>query len=160
RGEQEKMGPAMPAAIRRHPVLTLTLAALLLGTVAAAWVWAHEGHAALPTQGVTVQAERVLVVLTPTALDALCPTTESVAAGGLAERLAAPATVAAPWSQHAYAATRIGGKVAAVSAQPGQAVVQGRTLAEVQSLDLENLQLDLLTARTAEQLSANNLKDL
>lgn len=136
------------------------LALLLLMTAAAAWLWAHEGHEALPTKGVTVDVAKGLVALGPEARRALAVQTGEVAQQALDARLIAPATLVAPWQRHAFATTRMAGKVSTLPVQPGQRVDSGQVLAEVQSLELEDLQRELLIAQDAARLSATNLKNL
>src|SRR5262249_6776213 len=58
------------------------------------------------------------------------------------------------------ATSRIEGKVSAIHVKPGQSVRVGEALAEVQSLELENLQLDVLNARNDVKLAADNLAQL
>ena len=41
----------------------LSLSFLMLGTVAAVWVWSHEGHQPLPTRGVQVDLDKGLVTV-------------------------------------------------------------------------------------------------
>jgi RND family efflux transporter MFP subunit len=137
---------------------SIALVALL--TVAAAWLWAHEGHQALPTRGVVVDAERGLVTLGPEAARALDVELVEVRNGALAEELVAPATVAAPWQRHAYVSTRLGGTVTALHVQPGQALQRGQKVAEVESLELADLQRELLDARNAVGLSEKTLQRL
>jgi RND family efflux transporter MFP subunit len=60
--------------------------------------------------------------------------------------LAAKALVELPTSQKAFATSLIEGRVAAISVAPGQAVEAGDTLAEVESQQLRNVQLELLQA--------------
>src|SRR5262249_11952723 len=54
----------------------------------------------------------------------------------------------------------LAGKIAALHVQPGQDVTAGQALAEVQSLELENLQLELATAENEARLATQNLKAL
>ena len=60
--------------------------------------------------------------------------------------LAAKATVELPTSQKALATSLIEGRVARITVAPGQAVQAGDTIAEVESQQLRNLQLELLQA--------------
>ena len=60
--------------------------------------------------------------------------------------LAAKAMVELPTSQKAFATSLIEGRVAKIAVAPGQAVGVGDTLAEVESQQLRNLQLELLQA--------------
>jgi cobalt-zinc-cadmium efflux system membrane fusion protein len=147
-------------ALRPRPSSGRLTALLVLLTAAAAWLWAHEGHAPLPTTGATVDAAKGLVLLSPDARKALGVQTAEVSLRPLDERVVAPATVVAPWQRHAYATTRLAGKVAAVHVRPGEAVAAGQPLADVESLELEALQLELLTALTDARLAAENLRHL
>jgi RND family efflux transporter MFP subunit len=126
---------------------------LVLLTVAAVWLWAHEGHQALPTRGASVDAVSGLVILGPEARKALAVEVAEVTARTLDGELVAAAAVVAPWQRHAYASTRLGGKVVAVHVRPGQDVRQGQIVAEVESLELEDLRRDLLAAQNDERLS-------
>lgn len=136
------------------------LAILLLLTVGAAWLWAHEGHQALPTRGASVDLDKGLVILSPQTRQALGVATAEVRLEPLDERWTAPAAVETTWRGHAFATTRLPGKIAALHVQPGQEVTAGQALAEVQSLELENLQLELATAENEARLTAENLKAL
>src|SRR5262245_61003733 len=137
---------------RKRAVKVAALAALL--TAAAAWLWAHEGHAPLPTRGVTVDADRGQIFLSPETLEALQIQTAEVRRGPLDEHVLAPVTVAAPWQRHAFATSRLGGKVIRVHVKPGQPVAAGQPLADVESLELEDLQLELLDAHNKAGLAA------
>jgi RND family efflux transporter MFP subunit len=150
--------PILKPVARRPFAAATALAALL--TAAAAWLWAHEGHQALPTKGVAVDAAKGSVVLSPGSREALALDTAEVSLGPLEERLLAPAAVVAPWQRHAFVSTRLGGKVAALYVRPGQEVARGQVLAAVESLELESLRLDLLDARNTARLSAENLERL
>src|SRR5215813_5429841 len=114
----------------------IALAVLL--TVAAAWLWAHEGHQALPVSGVLVDAAKGTVTLAPGPREALAVRTAEVTEEAAADYLTAPVTLEAPWQGHAFATSRVAGRVAALHVQPGQAVTEGQLLAEVESLELES----------------------
>jgi RND family efflux transporter MFP subunit len=133
-------------------------------TVAAVWLWAHEGHDSLPTKGATPLKDSdgnvTGVVLAPESLRALDVHTADVTAGGLDEHLSAPATVIAAWQGHAFVTSRLSGKVAALHVQPGQAVAHGQIVAEVESLELADLQRELSDARNEAELSGKTMKDL
>jgi RND family efflux transporter MFP subunit len=126
---------------------------LALLTVAAVWLWAHEGHQALPTRGASVDAASGLVVLGPEGRQALAVEVAEVTAGALDGELVASAAVVAPWQRHAHASTPLGGRVVAVHVRPGQEVRQGQVVAEVESLELEDLRRDLLAAQNDARLS-------
>lgn len=141
-------------------VAAAVLALAALGTVTAAWVWAHEGHAPLPTRGAAVDVARGQITLTPKAVQALGVQSAAVRPQALAERIVAPAVLVAPWQGYAYATSRIEGRITAIHVQPGQTVAAGQPLAEVESLELENLQLDLANAAADARLSEANLAQL
>lgn len=133
----------------------------LLLTVAAVWLWAHEGHQALPTKGARLDPNNPNVLLvTAEARAALGVETGEVIEREVEARLVAPAVVVAPWQNFAYATARLSGRVVAVHAQAGQSVKQGQVLGEVQSLELENLQLALLEAQNDVRLTDGTLRDL
>ncbi|HZY90766.1 MAG TPA: efflux RND transporter periplasmic adaptor subunit, partial [Gemmataceae bacterium] len=152
------MPPSPATAARpRWPARAAAGAILALLTVAAAWLWAHEGHQALPSRGATVDAEKGRVVLGPEAREALGVEVAEVRPGRMKDEFVAPATVVAPWPRHAYASTRLGGKVVALPVQPGATVRKGQTVAEVESLELEDLRRELLAAQNEARLSGASL---
>ena len=124
----------------------VALTALL--TVGVAALLAHEGHAPLPTRGVQVDVARGHLLLTADARDGLGVTTAEVESRAVEARVLAYATVVVPWTGHGFATSRLAGRVAKVRVVPGQVVRAGDIVAEVRSLDLETLQLDVLTAGT------------
>ena len=139
---------------RRRAVLVLGI----LTTVAVGWLFAHEGHAPLPTKGVVVDSEKGIVTLSPDARSILDLRTEEAKLGVADEKLLAYAALAAPWRRHAFVSTRLPGRIANLFAKPGQTVVKGELLAEVQSLELEDLQLELLNLQSSIQLAAKIMK--
>lgn len=136
------------------------ISVLLLLSAAAAWLWAHEGHAPLPSKGAQVDVARGLIVLSRESRDALDVQTAEVENGSIPESVLAYATLAAPWQRHGFASSRLPGRIAAIHAQSGQRVRAGDVLAEVQSLDLENLQIELLNAQNELRLAEQLLKML
>src|SRR5262245_16530756 len=141
-----------------------SVASLALLTVAAAWLWAHEGHAALPTRGVEVVRDRegapAGVNLGPEALKALDVRVADVTPVTLDDWLTAPATVTAPWGRHGFVTARLGGKVTALHVRPGDPVAAGQLVAEVESMEMIDIQRELLDARNDAELAAKNLADL
>lgn len=129
----------------------LALAALL--TVGAAVLFAHEGHAPLPTKGAQVDPEKGHLLLTADARSAIDVDTAPVESRPVEEKVLAYATVAAPWRNHGYVTAQLPGRVARVGVTPGQVVKAGDVLAEVESLELDTLQLDLLAAQNDIALS-------
>src|SRR5262249_18437557 len=133
---------------------------VVLTTAAAAWLWAHEGHAPLPTKGAQVDVAKGRLVLSRDAREALDVQTADVVERSVDEKLLAYATLVAPWQQHAYVSTRLAGRIEQLHIRPGQAVTAGQLLAEVQSPELKNLQLELRNARNDVDLSERILKEL
>src|SRR5262245_21657930 len=146
--------------LARERPRTTAAALLLLLTAGVTWLYAHEGHQPVPTRGVLVEPDKGLIVLSPEARAALAVQTAEADTHTFHERVTAPATLVAPWQAHAFAGPRLGGRVVAVHVRPGQVVGKGQRLAEVQSLELENLLLEMLTAHNEARLAAANLKGM
>jgi len=121
---------------------------------------AHEGHEPLPTKGVEVDTDTGARVVSRAAVDALQIEVAEVALGSLDARILAYARLMAPWDRHAFVAPGIGGRVTAVFAKPGESVRQGQPLAAIESLELETIQLELLTARAERLLAEQTLARL
>lgn len=148
-----------PTRLRRF-VRPAGLAVALLLTAAATWVLAHEGHAPLPTRGAQVNAETGQVILSRDAREALDVLTVEVDSRPVTESLLAYAALVSPWQNHAFASSRVGGRVVKLHAQPGQVVAAGQVLAEVEAVELEALQLELLNAQNDVRLSEKIVADL
>ena len=117
---------------------------------------AHEGHEALPTKGASVRGDTVL--LSPEARKAVGLSTVEVRQEDLERTLLANGTIEIPWYQHAYAASRVNGKIKSLSRQPGEQVQAGDVLAEIESLELIDEQLELIQAHAGLELAEQNLK--
>lgn len=115
---------------------------------------AHEGHEALPTKGIVVDAQRGTLAVGRAAHRALAIETADVVTRPHAPRLGARARLVADWNRHAFAATGIAGRVAAIHVRAGDVVAAGQALATVESLALETIQLELITARAEHDLAA------
>lgn len=148
-----------PTASRRF-ARPAPIAASLLLSAAAAYVWAHAGHAPLPTKGAQVDVAKGLIVLSRAAREALDVRAAEVALRPVEGTVLAYATLVAPWQRHAYVAARLGGRVVKQLAQPGQSVKPGQVLAEVESLELEALRLELKNAQNDLRLSEKVVSDL
>jgi len=118
---------------------------------------AHEGHAPLPSKGALVDSEGGTIVLSSPAHDALRVETAEVVRQVLTTKALAYAELVSPWGQHAFAASGVGGRVLAVYVKPGDRVQAGQTLAEIESLALGAIQLELLTAQAEHDLSEKSL---
>jgi RND family efflux transporter MFP subunit len=119
---------------------------------------AHEGHEPLPTKGVLVDAERGTLALSPTAHRALMIETVDVTGHTLDTRTTAYARLIPARNRHAFAATGIGGRVAVIHVRAGDVVAAGQRLATLESLSLETIQLELLTARAEHELAARSFE--
>ncbi|MBI2806261.1 MAG: efflux RND transporter periplasmic adaptor subunit [Planctomycetes bacterium] len=138
----------------------IVAAASLLVTVAVTWLFAHEGHAPLPTRGVQVDTAKGTVVLMPDARKVLDLDADIVKPRVVNEKLLAYATLVAPWQKHAFASTRLPGRIVKINVKPGEFVPAKHVLAEVQSLELEDLQLEILNNQTAIELSDQVVEEM
>ncbi len=128
------------------------IAALLLVTTTLP-VAAHEGHRPLPTRGMEVNAETGKMVLTKTARTTLDVQTAEVGPQDLAQSILAYGTLASPWNRHAMVSSPLSGRIVELFVTPGESVKAGQLLAELDSPELELLQLELRNAQTALDLS-------
>lgn len=129
----------------------------MIFVVLVAWSGAaqgHEGHAPLPTKGAQVNVEQGLVTLSDAARASLGVETGEVALRPLQQNVLAYATVLLDWQQHRFITTPIAGRIAKLYVKPGETVAAGQKLAEIDSMELANLQLQLLDAQTVAELSA------
>lgn len=116
-------------------------------------VYGHEGHAPLPTKGTVVDLQQGTVFLTREAREALAVKTVEVELQPVEKSILAYATLESPWTKHAFATSRVGGRIERLFVKPGQFVKAGQPLAEVRSLELESLQLELRSAENELALS-------
>ncbi len=105
---------------------------------------AHEGHAALPTKGLTVQGDDLL--LSEGARAAIDLQTEKVVMADMPRVVPCNARVELPWQQQAMVTTQVPGRIGRVLVRPGDLVKAGQELANIESLELESLQLAMLQA--------------
>lgn len=140
------------------------VALALLLTAGAVWLWAHEGHEPLPTRGARTikdKSGRVTgVVLSREARETLGLQTARVEQRPLAQKVLAYASLVTPWQLHAFATSRLVGRIEKLHVRPGQTVRAGQVLADVRSVELENLQLELLTARAESRLSEKQFSSM
>ena len=108
--------------------------------------FAHEGHLALPSTGVTREGNQLLI--SEAAIQAIEMQSATIKLGDLQQTLRVNARVELPWSGQAKATTLTAGKIESVLVKPGQQVALGQELARVQSLELESLQSELLKTTT------------
>jgi cobalt-zinc-cadmium efflux system membrane fusion protein len=131
-------------ALQLRPSQRTLVVVLLLYFVLASIALAHEGHPAIPTTGATVHGDELL--LSKRARKAIGLTTAKVTLADMPTYVRANGTITVPWRQHAYVTTLMSGVVDDVLVRPGDELQQGQVLARISSLDLEQLQLDLLQA--------------
>ena len=105
----------------------------------------HEDHAPLPSKGVTVAGNNVL--LSDKARKAIGLTTAKVAFGDLHRTVEVNARVELPWKQQAMITSLVPGKIDEVLVRPGETVAAGQELAWVVSMELEAIQLAMLQAK-------------
>src|SRR5436305_14749172 len=110
----------------RHRFATWASAAVVvLLTVAAAWLLAHEGHASLPTRGAQIDRAKGQVILSAEARAALDVRTAEVRARPVPASVLAYATLVSPWQKRGFVTPRLTGRVVKLHARPGQAVAAG-----------------------------------
>lgn len=137
----------------RTAILVLCAATVAVIPVAAS---AHENHAPLPTKGVTVAGDNVL--LSEKAGKAIGLTTEKVTLGNLNHTVEVNARVELPWNRQAMITSLVPGKIEEVLVRPGETVEAGRELARIESMELESLQLDMLRAAGEVDLAQRLLR--
>jgi len=132
------------------------IAAVAIQATQALIVQAHEGHDNLPSTGVTVRGNRLLI--SPQAEKSLGLTTTVVHLQDLEYDVRANGSVEVPWRQHAFATTLSGGRVERVLVQMGEQVEAGQELARIESPDVETAQLELIKAASALDLAERMVK--
>lgn len=133
------------------PTLVIGVALVSLGKVVA-----HENHAPLPTKGVTIAGDTIM--LSNKAREAIGLTTAKIEFGDMHRVVTVNARVEIPWNSQTMITSLVPGKIAHVLVRPGEAVVPGQELAQIVSSELELLQRTLLQAR-AEAAFAAKLSD-
>lgn len=130
--------------------------------IATTWVLAHEGHTPLPSKGAKVDIPKGQIILSSEARSALDVQSVEIGHSAPSESILAYVTLVAPWKQHAFAVSRLPGRIVSIHAKPGQDVEKGSLLAEVESQESEILRLEIQNAlselRLAEQI-LTGLKD-
>ena len=116
-----------------------------------ATAFAHENHAPLPTKGVTIAGNNVL--LSDKARVAIGLTTAKVTLADLHRTVEVNARVELPWNQQAMITSLVSGKVDQVLVRPGETVRAGQELARVVSMELETIQLAMLQAASEVNLA-------
>ncbi|MCL4204149.1 MAG: efflux RND transporter periplasmic adaptor subunit [Pirellulaceae bacterium] len=112
---------------------------------------AHENHAPLPTKGVTIAGDTIM--LSDKAREAIGLTTAKVEFGDIHRAVTVNARVELPWHAQAMVTSLVPGKIDRVLVRPGETVAPGQELARVVSTELETLQLDLIQAKVQVDLA-------
>lgn len=139
--------------IRKHAALVLVAGAALASP---GDVGAHENHAPLPTKGVTIAGDTIM--LSDKAREAIGLTTAKVELGDIHRVVTVNARIELPWRAQAMITSLVPGKIDQVLVRPGETVVPGQELARLTSAELAALQLTLLQAK-AELGLARKLLD-
>jgi|JI6StandDraft_1071083.scaffolds.fasta_scaffold20203_2 cobalt-zinc-cadmium efflux system membrane fusion protein len=126
---------------------------LIIICLAADHAGAHEGHKPLPTRGMEVNAETGKMVLTKSARTTLDVKTAEVAPQKVTQSILAYGTLVSPWNRHAMVSSPLSGRIVKLLVTPGESVKAGQLLAELDSPELETLQLEIRNAQTALNLS-------
>jgi cobalt-zinc-cadmium efflux system membrane fusion protein len=116
---------------------------------------AHENHAPLPTKGVTIAGDTIM--LSDKAREAIGLTTAKVQLKDIHRIVTVNARVELPWHAQAMITSLVPGKIDKVLVRPGESVVAGQELARVTSAELETLQTALLQAQSEVDLAGKLL---
>jgi RND family efflux transporter MFP subunit len=130
--------------------------ALILGTLMAlttSVAGAHEGHAPLLTRGASLDAATGVLRLSSEARRILDVRVEEATERKVETRWFAYATVESPWHGSAFVSPLLAGRIVNLHVQPGEYVTRGQLLAELDSQELQQLRLDLMTAQNAADLA-------
>jgi membrane fusion protein, heavy metal efflux system len=125
---------------------TLTVAVLAVSAVSflRGRAAAHENHAPLPTKGVTIAGDTIM--LSDKAREASGLTTARIEFGNIHRTVTVNARVELPWHAQAMITSLVPGKIDRVLVRPGETVASGQELARVVSTELKTLQLELVQA--------------
>jgi membrane fusion protein, heavy metal efflux system len=107
---------------------------------------AHENHAPLPTKGVKIVGD--MIMISAKGREAIGLTTAKISLANLSRVVGVNAKVELPWRQQAMIASLVPGKIERVLVRPGETVTAGQELARVVSMELESLQSELLRYAT------------
>jgi len=112
---------------------------------------AHENHAPLPTKGVTIAGDTIM--LSDKARAAIDLTTAKVKLDDIHRTVTVNARVELPWHAQEMITSLVPGRIDRVLVRPGEAVASGQELARVVSTELASLQSALLLARAEVDLA-------
>lgn len=138
---------------RELPVMTIINCGCLVVLCLASAITFAEGHKPLPTRGMEVNAETGKMVLTKSTRTTLDVQTVEVGPQKVTQSLLAYGTLVSPWNRHAMVSSPLSGRIVELLVTPGESVKAGQLLAELDSPELESLQLEIRNAQTALNLS-------
>ncbi|MEO8268347.1 MAG: efflux RND transporter periplasmic adaptor subunit, partial [Aureliella sp.] len=150
------MKEPIPASLLRLPLSvspSLHVFISITISVCASTLLAHEGHRPLPTRGMEVNTETGSMILTKAARETLDVQTVEVAPQAIHRSIFAYGTIVVPWKQHVVISPLLSGRIVALNSNPGDTVQAGQILAELDSPELEQLQLELRAAQVDVLLS-------
>lgn len=130
---------------------------LLFWATACLSALAHEGHQPLPTKGVEIDVKTGHLTLSRSARDLLDVQTVEVKTDSISQSMRAYARTVASWNHHAYVSSRLPGRIVKLTVQPGDLVQAGQKLAEVECIELRNLQSEYQKAENDLSLSSQLL---
>lgn len=142
------MGKRFLAIVRTVTVIVLTVSVISSVRDQAA---AHENHAPLPTKGVTIAGDTIM--LSDKAREAIGLTTAKIEFGDIHRTVTVNARVELPWHAQAMITSLVAGKIEDVRVRPGETVTTGQELARVVSTELKTLQLELVLAKAQVDLA-------
>ena len=129
-------------------ILTLTIAL------------AHEGHRALATRGMELNADRGTMLLTRSARKTLDVQTVELTEQTITHTISAYGSLVAPWNQHAFITAPLSGRIVSLKVNAGESVRKGQLLAELECPALEQLQMELRSAKIEAELSARLVQSI
>lgn len=132
---------------------------IIIGLFFATLAYAHEGHRPLPTRGMEVNTETGKMVLTKISRNLLDVQTAEAVSKTLEQAILTYGSIVVPWNQHAVIASPLTGRIVDLKVIPGESVQAGQVVAVMESLELEQLVLELRAAQVdfllSEKLVAN-----
>ncbi len=126
---------------------------LVVVCLVSAYSFAHEGHKPLPTRGMEINIDTGKMILTKSARATLDVQTAEVSPKKVMPSILAYGTLVSPWNRHAMVSSPLSGRIVELLVTPGESVKAGQLLAELDSPDLESLQLEIRNSQTALNLS-------
>jgi len=118
---------------------------------------AHEGHKAITTKGVEIDAQGRLILQLQTR-EAIGLKTAEVGLGDIRNTLILPGELILDFRAKSFSGSLVEGLVEKINVRPGQFVEEGEVLAIIRSIELENLQREFLSETIRLGLIRQELK--